>query len=367
MGASNTEFSLLIAAFTLNSTWTPLVGGLLASRFGTALSSVIATSLILTGQVILLFGDLTGSVKTMAFGMFIFGLGTSPLSVIQETIIVRFFKNHGLGVSLALGLVAGKGASFLSASTSFPLSEWNPHAPFFVATLLAAGSFLINIVYLFTSKWIAREAGVEREAAEVAAEDIRMSSSMVGIVDHMSEEEALRKVAEKRMVKLGDLAYMGDVFWIYIGINVLCGAIWSPLTHLAPNLIQHRYGLSEAASASQASLLLAGSIFLYPVCGYITDRAKSKFVVHKLLVLSSLLTLACYLWLVLPPSLTRTPLPSMLAFGIGIGFSPLLLVLIVPHLVPFQHVSTALGAHKAVSPTPLRGICDFDQRSSFCP
>jgi MFS family permease len=211
-----------------------VVGGLLASHFGTALSSVIATSLILTGQVILLFGDLTGSVKTMAFGMFIFGLGTSPLSVIQETIIIRFFKNHGLGVSLALGLVAGKGASFLSASTSFPLSEWNPHAPFFVATLLAAGSFLINIVYLSTSKWIAREAGVEREAAEVASEDIRISSSMVGIVDHMSEEEALRKVAEKRMVKLGDLAYMGDVFWIYIGINVLCGAIWSPLTHLAP-------------------------------------------------------------------------------------------------------------------------------------
>jgi len=35
MGTSNTEFSLLISAFSLNSTWTPIVGGLVASRLGT--------------------------------------------------------------------------------------------------------------------------------------------------------------------------------------------------------------------------------------------------------------------------------------------------------------------------------------------
>ncbi|KAJ7786343.1 hypothetical protein B0H16DRAFT_28038 [Mycena metata] len=44
----------------------------------------------------------------MAAGMFIFGLGVSPLAVVQETIIVRFFKSHGLGVSMAFGLVVGK-------------------------------------------------------------------------------------------------------------------------------------------------------------------------------------------------------------------------------------------------------------------
>jgi len=46
MGTSNTEFSLLLAAFSLNSTWTPLMGGFLAGRLGTTMTSIIATGLI---------------------------------------------------------------------------------------------------------------------------------------------------------------------------------------------------------------------------------------------------------------------------------------------------------------------------------
>ncbi|KDR77995.1 hypothetical protein GALMADRAFT_244963 [Galerina marginata CBS 339.88] len=330
-GTSNAQFGLLIAAFALNSTWTPLVGGLFTARLGTALSSIIATSIIFGGQLILLLGDLSGSVKTMVFGMFIFGLGISPLSVVQETIIVRYFKDHGLGLSLALGLVAGKIASFVSARISFPLSQWNPHAPFVVSTLLAGFSFVVNLFYLWYDKWIANEIGVE-------AEDFGSGSG----------EAALHEVTAKRRVRIGDLLNMGDIFWLYIAINVFCGFIWTPFPHLAPNIIEKRYNLSEGRAAEESSILLAGSMFLYPICGYITDTIKKRSIVHKLLLLSSVLTLMCYAWLTLPPTLTGTPLPAMLSFGLGIGFSPLLLVIIVPHLVPLPYVSTALGAHKSI-------------------
>lgn len=81
------------------------------------------------------------------------------MAVIQETIIVRFFVNHGLGISIALGLVAGKGASFLAARTSYSLSErWGPHAPFYVATTLTLLSFLVNLLYVLANKWLVDEA-----------------------------------------------------------------------------------------------------------------------------------------------------------------------------------------------------------------
>jgi len=50
INTSNTEFSLLISAFSLNSTWTPLVGGLMASKLGTTLTSIIATGVIFLGK-----------------------------------------------------------------------------------------------------------------------------------------------------------------------------------------------------------------------------------------------------------------------------------------------------------------------------
>ncbi|KII94372.1 hypothetical protein PLICRDRAFT_36635 [Plicaturopsis crispa FD-325 SS-3] len=344
MGTDNTEFSLLIAAFSLNSTWTPLVGGLMASRLGTTYTSILATGVIFLGQALLLFGDLTGSVRFMAFGMFVFGLGVSPLAVVQETIIVRFFRSHGLGVSMALGLVAGKGASFISARTSFPLSQhFGPHAPFYAATGLAGLSVVVNLIYIVVSKWLIDESGAELEAVDFQDEARRRVS--------FSEAEALQKVAEKRKVSLKDTLKLGDVFWAYIGLNVLCGALWSPFTHLSANIIERRYGETERDASRNASYLLAGSVFLYPFIGVIVDRLQRHAIVIRLFMLSSALTMLCYIWLALPVSWTHTPIPAIVSFAIGHGFSPLLLVVIVPQLVSHKYISTTLGAHKSLEQT----------------
>ncbi|KAK4687724.1 hypothetical protein P7C73_g2380, partial [Tremellales sp. Uapishka_1] len=333
MGTSNTQFSILLASFSLNNTWTPLVAGIFTARRGTAIASITASSIVLSGQAMMLLGRWIESVPVMTLGCFVFGLGISPLAVSQETIICRYF-DKGLGVSLALGLVAGKGASFLSSITSFPLSRIDPIAPFVVATLLAGLSFLINLVYLFSSKWLSRKAGLKPEG-----------SDPLPVLDVIEEE-----VVEKRKVKISDLHRLGDPFWIYMGLNVLCGTIWSPFLHLSANIIQRRYALSESSAAQSASLLLAGPIILYPLCGIVTDLGKTRNpnMIHHLLILSSILTLFCYVWLSLPTSLTGTPVPGVVAWGIGHGFATLLLVLAIPPLVPVRYVSTALGAHKSI-------------------
>jgi hypothetical protein len=85
----------------------------------------------------------------------------------------------------------------------------------------------------------------------------------------------------------------------------------------------------------------------------------------RMFMLSSVLTMLGYAWLVLPPAWTRTPSPAVAAFATGIGFSPcelaplyltvihgvhdsVLLVILVPQLVPLKFVSTTLGVHKSV-------------------
>ncbi|KAG0708887.1 major facilitator superfamily domain-containing protein [Suillus ampliporus] len=346
IGTSNTEFSLLISAFSLNGTWTPLVGGLMASKLGTTLTSIIATGVIFFGQVLLLLGDIKEDVRLMTFGLFVFGFGVSPLAVVQESIIVRFFKAHGLGVSMALGLVAGKFASFVSARTSLPLAErFGRHAPFYASTLLAALSLFINLVYMLSSKWLIRGSGTVLEASEIRHEARRRS------LYDLSEAQVLEKVAKKRRIRFKDIPKLGDIFWAYIGLNIICGTVWAPFTHLAANIFERRYGLTEDAASTQASYLLVGSILLYPVTGFMVDRMKHPQAVLRMFTLSSVLTLLGYAWLVLPPAWTGTPSPAVAVFATGIGFSPLLLVVLVPQLVPFKFVSTTLGVHKSMEQT----------------
>lgn len=144
----------------------------------------------------------------MVLGLFIFGLGVSPLAVVQETIIVRFFKSHGLGVSMAFGLIAGKGASFISARTSYPLTErFGSRAPFYVATFLAGLSVVVNLVYIASSKWLIDGAGAELEAADIVEE------AQSRAITNISEAQALEKVAAKRRVNLRQITKLGDIFW----------------------------------------------------------------------------------------------------------------------------------------------------------
>jgi len=65
-------------------------------------------------------------------------------------------------------------------------------------------------------------------------------------------------------------------------------------------------------------------------------------------MLASVLTLSSYIWFLLPPTWTKSALPGVLFFGAGLGFGPLLLVLIVPQIVPSAYIPTALGAHKSI-------------------
>ncbi|KAF8271368.1 major facilitator superfamily domain-containing protein [Lactarius quietus] len=337
MGTSDVEFSLLISAFSLNSTWTPLLGGVLTSRLGTTTFSIIATSIILSGLSVLLVGDVIEDVKLMTLGMFVFGLGISPLSVVQETIIVKFFKSQGLGVPMALGLVVGKAASYLSAHTSYPLSErFGPHAPFYMAVFLAAVSFGVNLLYVSIAKWLVSEVEAEPEASDHTA---KLPSS------------SAQKTPPLKGVKLHHLAELGDVFWAYIGVNFLCGAVWNPFSQLAANILERRFGLTEQEAGYQASFLLAGSIVLYPLVGFTIDKLKRPYLIFLLFFSSSLLTLFAYFWLVLPPGTTKTAWPAILCFATGTGYSSLLLVVLVPRLVQTQYISTALGAHKSLEQT----------------
>ena len=192
-----------------------------------------------------------------------------------------------------------------------------------VATILAAFSFAINVVYLMSGHWLARAAGVEAEDSDYDMSDGKITNThrneeglpLAAPYDRdsdeaineqhppashtnplksraadassiLSEREAAEVVARKKHVILRDITKLGDVFWLFLVLNCaldfnsystdlkvsipvmtpdVCGSIWAPFTSIAANLLQHRYGYNEADASATASFLHAGSIILYPL------------------------------------------------------------------------------------------------------
>lgn len=89
-----------------------------------------------------------------------------------------------MGISLALGLVSGKSAAFISSIVSLPLAErFGDGAAFGVAVMLCALGFLGNGMRL--------AFGWGSEVGKVA-------------------------VLAKRKLAWGGVSLLGDVFWVYI-------------------------------------------------------------------------------------------------------------------------------------------------------
>jgi hypothetical protein len=111
-------------------------------------------------------------------GLFIFGLGLTPLSVVQESLLSTLAPHKHIGISLALGLVSGKSSSFISSLVSLPLADrYGDVVPFGMAVGLCAISFGGNAIRL----------------------------SLLG-----------KGISASRTVKLGGLGELGDVYWVYI-------------------------------------------------------------------------------------------------------------------------------------------------------
>ncbi len=223
------------------------------------------------------------------------------MSVVQETIIVRFFKSHGLGLSMAMGLIAGKGASFLSARTSYPLTDhFGPRAPFYVSTIFAAFSVAVNLVYIGLSSKLVDGANAELEAADISHEARSRPTA---------EGQALSEVAKSHQVQIHQITKLGDIFWSCVTdsgnpchflVSLDYQVYWTQLflwndlvaiystcrvssfsrqlssssCDVNRNIIQTRYEMSEEDSANSASYLLSGSLLLYPLVGILrNDRS----------------------------------------------------------------------------------------------
>lgn len=237
MHTNNAQFSLLIASFSLSSTWTPLVTGLLISRVGVIQSAVFATGVICLGQAILYIGHAAESIQVMAIGLLLFGLTISPLSVCQESLIFQLRtssdengaehsdSHRNTNLLLSLALLLGKSASFGAAFTVVPLADaFGEDAPFGLSLLFCCISFGLTASLWLGESWRRRHhlaAGVEEVLEAVDSEPDpsdadqpltrRLSNSPVSV--KMTLED---RVAEKKQIRFGSMVDLGDAFWWYI-------------------------------------------------------------------------------------------------------------------------------------------------------
>ena len=153
-----------------------------------------------------------------------------------------------MGLAVALGLVVGKVTSFIASFTAVPLALYTPltyRTPFIVSTCLTFFSVLLNIVFVRAFSRTSKTSTLSNAEAHIRAH---------------------------KTVAMKDIYAMSGLFWFYLVVCLLAGAVWIPFVQLSTTIVKHRFAMQDVGAADYASIILFLPIILYPLVGWFTDR-----------------------------------------------------------------------------------------------
>ncbi|CAG8453808.1 4994_t:CDS:2 [Racocetra fulgida] len=123
LGITNTQYEIVQSSVTLVNTILPILGGVFIDKFGTSTGSILATSLIAVGNILVALSTSLVSFPVMVFGRILYGIGSGTIVTVQTTILSHWFKEKGLSIVVGIQIATSRLSSFLGNLTVVPIKD----------------------------------------------------------------------------------------------------------------------------------------------------------------------------------------------------------------------------------------------------
>ncbi len=302
-----------------------LIGGILIDRIGTRKSSLLFSSFIVIGAVII---ALSPNIWVLYIGMFFFGAGSETLIVAQSSIVARWFKGKELAMAFGIVLTVSRLGSLFSYNTEALITDYFGHYTYalWAGVIFCVLSLLCNLVYCL----------LDKQGEHVL---------------YLKEG----KVEEK--IVFSDIAKFNPSFWY---ITFLClafyGAIF-PFQHLAVDFFHDKWNLPMEAGGEGgffyqifsniismfstapglAGVIVFASMVFAPFAGRLVDKIGKR---TTLMIFGSLMMIPAHLLL----GITYiNPVICMIILGAAFVLVPAAMWPSIPLIVSKKRVGTAFG------------------------
>lgn len=302
-----------------------LIGGILIDRIGTRRASLLFSSLIVLGALIMAFAK---NIWMIYIGMFFFGAGSETLIIAQSSIISRWFKGKELAFAFGIALTVSRLGSLFSYNTEALIVDYFGHYSYalWAGLIFCLLSLASNIIYCVMDRHGERKL-------------------------HLEEEEVEEKIT------VADIKKFDSSYWF---VTLICftfyGAIF-PFQHLAADFFHTKWGIpmevgSEGGFFYQvfanimhmfetapgiAGIIVFASMVFAPLAGFMVDKFGKR---ATLMIFGSLLMIPAHLLM----GITRiNPVINMIVLGAAFVLVPAAMWPSIPIIVSKQRVGTAFG------------------------
>jgi MFS family permease len=325
LGAGRTAVSTMYTLYSVAAILSVLIGGALIDVLGTRKASMIFSTVVLVGAIMVWLGN---SLLVVYIGRFVFGAGSEPLVVVQSAILARWFKGKELALSFGIALAVSRLGTLLTLNVGEVINKYfgDYHYALLAAALLCAVSLLANVVYVFMDHHAERKL----QLAETGAED---------------------------KVNFKDIKRFPASFWY---VAILCVTFYSaifPFTALAPDFFKTKWGIPKTIPAEGGllahvfnnlihltsttggitSIIILASMVFAPFAGQLVDKIGKR---ASLMLLGSLLMVPAHFIM----GVTHfSPVWPMIVLGAAFVLVPAAMWPSVPLIVPKELTGSAFG------------------------
>lgn len=315
----------LYSAYSIAAIFIVFFSGVLIDKLGTRKGSMLFSTLVVLGAVIVALAD---STWMLFVGRLIFGAGSESLLVAQLAIMSKWFRGKEIALAFGISLTISRLGTLFSFNTEALIAQHfgNYKYALWAAALLCGVSLLCNFVS--------------------------------NLLDARGE-----RVLDPQDGGGGDKIVLADIkafkpsYWY---VTLLCLTFYSaifPFTALSTNMFAEKWGIPDVQPGSGSllykafynlfhmfntapgitSIIILASMICAPFAGHLIDRIGKR---GTLMVFGALLMVPAHALMGLT---TLNPIAPMMMLGVAFVLVPAAMWPAIPLVVPKDKVGTAFG------------------------
>jgi len=318
LGFSDSNIGLLQAIYSIPNVLMVLIGGYIVDRIGTRKAILIFGMLCFIGSVVTV---LSGTLRVMATGRLIFGLGAESLIVAVTTAVAKWFRGKELSFAFGINLMIARAGSWLAQNSptwaSSAYSNWRN--PLLISVGFGALCVVGALIY-----WI-----LESYA------EMRMDLKHQGSTDK---------------VVFSDIYKFGLSYWYIVALCIVFYSAIFPFETFAIKFFIEAHGTSRELGGFLVSILTAFTMFGTPAFGLFVDKLGKRAL---LMMLGSMLLIPVYLMMAYSHISLYVPMAMM---GVAFSLIPAVMWPSVAYIVDQSKLGTAYGLMTMIQNIGLAGF-----------
>jgi MFS family permease len=318
LGFSDSNIGLLQAIYSIPNVLMVLIGGYIVDRIGTRKAILIFGMLCFIGSVVTV---LSGTLRVMATGRLIFGLGAESLIVAVTTAVAKWFRGKELSFAFGINLMIARAGSWLAQNSptwaNFAYTNWR--SPLLISVGFGALCVIGALIY-----WI-----LESYA------EMRMDLKHQGSTDK---------------VVFSDIYKFGLSYWYIVALCIVFYSAIFPFETFAIKFFIEAHGTSRELGGFLVSILTAFTMFGTPAFGLFVDKLGKRAL---LMMLGSMLLIPVYLMMAYSHISLYVPMAMM---GVAFSLIPAVMWPSVAYIVDQSKLGTAYGLMTMIQNIGLAGF-----------